>query len=121
MGDPRSDAISQRVAKAQERAAKEKKQRLEQAMEELKKVRQGKTAEQAREARTSMTDPEARVMKNGSGGYEPASNVQISTDAAHSVIVDDAAVQDSQAALDSTVRRLTTSHGLSSCQNVAHG
>jgi transposase len=94
MGDPRSDAISQRVAKAQERATKEKKQRLEQAMEELKKVRQGKTAEQAREARTSTTDPEARVMKNGSGGYEPAYNVQISTDAAHSVIVDVAAVQD---------------------------
>ena len=33
-------------------------------------------------------------MKNSSGGYEPAYNVQISTDAAHSVIVDVAAVQD---------------------------
>jgi hypothetical protein len=94
MGDPRSDAISQRVAKAQERAAKEKQQRLEEAMEELKKVRQGKTAEQAREARSSTTDPQARVMKNASGGYEAAYNVQISTDAGHGIIVDIAAVQD---------------------------
>lgn len=94
MGDPRSDAISQRVAKAQERAAKEQKQRLEQAMAELQKVRQGKTAEAAREARISTTDPQARVMKNGSGGFEPSYNVQIATDAAHGVIVDVLAVQD---------------------------
>jgi hypothetical protein len=94
MGDPRSDAISQRVAKAQERAAKEQKQRLEQAIQELQKVRQGKTAEEAQAARVSMTDPEARVMKNSDGGYEPAYNVQIATDATHGIIVDVAAVQD---------------------------
>ena len=94
MGDPRSDAISQRVAKAQQRAAKEQKQRLEEAMAELQKVRQGKTAKQAGEARISTTDPQARVMKNGSGGYEPSYNVQIATDAAPGVIIDVMAVQD---------------------------
>jgi hypothetical protein len=41
----------------------------------------------------STTDPEARVMKNGDGGYAPAYNVQISTDAKHGIIVDLQAVQ----------------------------
>jgi transposase len=113
MGDPRSDAISQRVAKAQERAAKEQKQRLDQAMKELQKVRQGKTAEQAREARISTTDPEARVMKNSAGGYEPAYNVQIATDATHGVIVDVVAVQDGNdwAQLIPAVERLESTVG----------
>ena len=93
MGDPRSDAISQRVAKAQERAVQEKKQRLEQAMAELQKVRQGKKSEERQKARVSTTDAEARIMKNSAGGYEPAYNVQIATDGAHGVILNVAAVQ----------------------------
>jgi len=63
-------------------------------MEELKKVREGKTAEQGGQGRISTTDPEARIMKNSDGGYEPAYNVQISTDGSHGVIVDITAVQD---------------------------
>jgi len=39
------------------------------------------------ERRASQTDPEARVMKQGDGGYAPRHNVQISTDTAHSIIV----------------------------------
>ena len=35
----------------------------------------------------SETDPEARIMKQGDGGYAPSHNLQISTDAAHSLIV----------------------------------
>jgi hypothetical protein len=37
--------------------------------------------------RVSETDPGARTMKQGDGGYAPSHNVQISTDAAHSIIV----------------------------------
>jgi len=37
--------------------------------------------------RASQTDPEARVMKQGDGGYAPSHNVQISTDTAHAIIV----------------------------------
>jgi hypothetical protein len=37
--------------------------------------------------RVSETDPEARIMKQGDGGYAPSHNLQISTDAAHSLIV----------------------------------
>jgi len=39
------------------------------------------------EQRVSETDPEARIMKHGDGGYAPSHNVQISTDTAHGIIV----------------------------------
>ena len=93
MGDPQSETITQRVARAQERALMEKKQRLELALKELKKIRESKSEEEKAEARVSTTDPEARVMKNGDGGYAPAYNVQVSTDAKHRIIVDVQAVQ----------------------------
>jgi len=93
MGDPRSDAISQRVFRAQERALKEKKEKLELALRELKKVRQSKSEKEKIEARVSTSDPEARIMKNGDGGDAPGYNVQISTDAAHGIIVDMEVVQ----------------------------
>ena len=37
--------------------------------------------------RVSETDPEARIMKQGDGGFAPSHNLQISTDAAHGIIV----------------------------------
>ncbi len=88
MGDPRQDEAPARQVRARERAARERVEHLEQAMEEIKKVR---AAPQARsepsQRRVSETDPEARIMKQGDGGYAPSHNVQISTDAAHSIIV----------------------------------
>jgi len=93
MGDPRSEAASQRTAKAKERVLKEKKQRLELALEELKRIRKAKPDKT--EARVSTTDPEARVMKNSDAGYMPAYNVQVSTCVAHGIILDLQAVQGS--------------------------
>ena len=88
MGDPRSEELSRRVAKARERAAREKQQRLELAQEELEKLRATKTSQGAKqEARVSETDPEARIMKQADGGFAPSYNVQISTDATHGMIV----------------------------------
>jgi transposase len=87
MGDPREDSTPRRRA-ARERAARERQERLEQALAELEKIRRTKTGEEARqEARASMTDPEARIMKQSNGGYGPAYNVQLSTDAAQGMIV----------------------------------
>ena len=89
MGDPRTaEEVSPRVAKARERAAREKQQRLEEALRELEKIRASKSSlEEKQGARVSMTDPEARVMKQSDGGYAPSYNVQISTDAKEKVIV----------------------------------
>lgn len=90
MGDPReAEEVGPRMAKARERAVRERVERLEKSLEELEKVRAlKKTAEEKAQARVSMTDPEARIMKHGGGGgYFPSYNMQLSTDCAHGVIV----------------------------------
>jgi transposase len=88
MGDPRQEELSPRQARARERAAREKKERLQRALEEMQKVQAAPHAESdPAQRRVSETDPEARIMKQGDGGYAPSHNLQISTDAAHSLIV----------------------------------
>ena len=89
MGDPRAaEEVGPRVARARQRAVREKQQRLEKALTELEKIRACKSSpEEKKKARVSMTDPEARVMKQPNGGYAPSYNVQISTDAKEKIIV----------------------------------
>ena len=88
MGDPRQEASSPRAAARQRAVAKEKVEKLEQALEEMKKVQAAPQAHVANsEQRVSETDPEARNMKQNDGGYAPSHNVQIATDAAHGIIV----------------------------------
>ena len=87
LGDPNSEELSQRAAKARQRAAREKKQRLELALKELEKLRAEKEPKARAEARISTSDPEARKMKQNDGGYAASYNVQLSTDAANGVIV----------------------------------
>jgi transposase len=95
MGDPRDEAAAGRSERARERAAREKVARLEQALEELKKVQAAPEGRKEKsERRASQTDPEARVMKQGDGGYAPSHNVQISTDTAHSIIVGTSVTQE---------------------------
>lgn len=74
---------------AKVRAAKEREARLEKALSRLPEIeaikkRQGKKPE---EARASMTDAEATVMKMGDGGFRPAYNPQLASDADSLVIV----------------------------------
>jgi len=88
MGDPRQEAADRRTTAARQRAAREKVARLEQALEELQKVQAAPEGRKEKsERRASATDPEARVMKQGDGGYALSHNVQISTDTAHAIIV----------------------------------
>jgi len=86
MGDPREEEPKRKRA-AQERAVRERQQRLEQALEEVQKVRQAKRPQDKEQARTSESDPQARIMKQSNGGYAPSYNVQLSTEASHRVIV----------------------------------
>ena len=82
--DPTS--AQRRQQKARERAARERQERIQQALEQLPQVEaQKKLADQAK-ARTSTTDPDARVMKMADGGFRPAFNVQLSSDVATQVI-----------------------------------
>lgn len=85
--DPAAAERARNAAKA--RAAKEREARLEEALARLPELeaikrRQGKTPEQAR---ASMTDAEATVMKMGDGGFRPAYNPQLASDADSLVIV----------------------------------
>jgi transposase len=92
MGDPGSEAESQQVMRARQRALREKQERLQEALKELKQVEESRPSEPAPEAdpgpkkkekekeiRVSTTDPEARVMLQAKGAYGPSYNVQIST------------------------------------------
>ena len=82
---------------ARERAAREREERVREALELLpmaqeKKERQRRTKAKAQRekvtrARTSTTDPQARVMKMPDGGFRPAYNVELATDGDHGVIV----------------------------------
>jgi transposase len=88
MGDPESEELSQRVAKARQRALREKQQRLEEALKALEQIEASRTkASEKEKARASSTDPEARVMLQAKGAYGPSYNVQISTDAQAKIIV----------------------------------
>ena len=89
MGDPReAEEVGPRVAKARQRAVREKAERLEKALEEFEKVGVLKSSQgEKKEARVSMSDPEARVMKQSDGGFAPSYNVQLTTDAKEKIIV----------------------------------
>jgi hypothetical protein len=87
-----SQALSAQQRAARERAAREQQERLEQALEELEKIEQAKAQQKAkpskeRPARSSSTDPEARLMRMPDGGTRPAYNVQLSTDCSSRAII----------------------------------
>ncbi len=95
MGDPRNEERSRKTRKAQERARREQQERLESALEELQKLQERKSGEKAKnETRVSTSDSQARVMKHSDGGLSPSYNAQISSDAAHGLIVGVAVTQD---------------------------
>ncbi len=89
--------VSRREQRARERAGQERKERVAQALEYLPQAQAAKENQQQNRSiaqrvrvsapRTSTTDPEARVMKMPDGGFRPAFNVQLATDAASGVIV----------------------------------
>jgi len=85
MADPRQEEPKAKRA-AQERAVRERQQRLEQALEEVEKIREAKRKDKE-QARASQSDPQSRIMKQSDGGYAPSYNVQLSTEASHRIIV----------------------------------
>jgi transposase len=95
MGDPRNEETSPKAKQAQVRARREQQERLVSALEELQKLQQRKSGEKAKsEARVSTSDPQARVMHHSDGGLSLSYNAQITTDAAHGLIVGVAVTQE---------------------------
>lgn len=100
LDDPEHSAgLSARKRAAMERAARQRQERVEQALAQLPALesRQAKLAKRVskkdkakgklKEPRASTTDAEARVMKMPDGGYRPAVNVQLATDTQSRAIV----------------------------------
>jgi transposase len=77
----------ERQFQAQLRAARERSERVQQALNRLPELEAKKKPDEKAKARASTTDPEATVMKMADGGFRPAYNVQFSTDTASKVIV----------------------------------
>jgi transposase len=101
LDDPEKSAgLSARKKAARLRAAKDREDRLKAALEALpelaarqqaaiKQAGNGKYGQKLKknEPRISTTDPEARVMKMGNGGFSPAVNVQLAVDTQSRAIV----------------------------------
>lgn len=86
--EPEGQAGNRRREAAQKRAARERLERMRQAAEELHKIRESKQKEEQKEqARVSLSEPEARLMKHGDNAIAPSYNVQISTETSHHIIV----------------------------------
>jgi transposase len=93
MEEASEEEMAPRIRKARERAVRERKERVSRALDELKKM-------VSTHPKASVTDPESRIMGQSDGGYAPAYNVQISTDAHEKAIV---AVSVSQSPADQTL------------------
>jgi transposase len=100
LDDPeRSAGLSAKRRAAMERAARERQQRVEDAIAQLPELnrRQAKLARKVserdkakgklREPRASTSDADARVMKMPGGGFRPAVNVQLAVDTASRAVV----------------------------------
>lgn len=70
--------VSRAQKAAREAAARDFQQRIEEAIAEVEKL-QERRGPSDKPARASTTDPEARVMKMGDGGFRPGFNVQMAT------------------------------------------
>lgn len=79
-----------RQQKARDRAARERLERVDQALEAVQHLaaqREKRQKGDGVKARASTTDPDARTMKMADGGFRPAYNVQLATDADSGIIL----------------------------------
>jgi hypothetical protein len=108
---------------AMQRAARERQERVEQALQQLTQVRQAKRGEAKEEARASLSDPTARIMKQHDGGFAPSYNVQVSTEASHKIIMGVGVSQEGAdyAELPGAIQRVTDNVGGKPVQMVIDG
>jgi transposase len=93
--DADPEASSRRIRAAQERAVRERSERVQAAqaaLAEIKRKRKqldekGGNGKKPKEPRASTTDPQARVMKMADAGFRPAYNVQVASVAGEPIVV----------------------------------
>lgn len=91
--DPDDDTTDNRKHAARERAARERLERTERALQllpELEAIKEHRTGKPSKdqEARVSTTDPEARRIRRGDGSMGPGYNVQFAADTGSRAILD---------------------------------
>ena len=77
----------ERLRAARRRAARERQERLEEALMELERREPQAAPQERSKLRVSVSEPEARKLKQNDGGWLPSYNVQFNTDAKEKVIV----------------------------------
>ena len=88
--DDAGNPANKREQAARKSADEDRAKRIGEALEEMKdaeKRKQSNNGKKKSEARTSMTDPNVRVMKMADGGFRPAYNVHLATDMDTTVVV----------------------------------
>ena len=83
-------AAAKREEAAKKRAAEDRANRIDRALAEMAEAERRKRSnngKKKKEARTSTTDPSARVMKMADGGFRPAYNVHLVSDTVSKVII----------------------------------
>jgi transposase len=117
----KNEERTQQALAAKKRGAKEKLERMEQALKEIEALE--KKADEPEKVRVSLTDPDARIMQQNNGGYNPSYNAQFTTDANKIVIVSVDVTQDSNDArqLQPAMQRLKEEAGQVPQQVIADG
>jgi len=81
------EGMDERRQAAQRRAGQQAVERAEAALAQLKRLEAKAAAKQLPEVRVSISEPEARKMRQTNGGWDPSYNVQVSTEAQSRIIV----------------------------------
>jgi transposase len=106
--------------RARQRAGEERLERIGRAEKELKRQAEQPTTPPQK---ASVTDPQARVMRQGDGAFAPSYNAQISTDARPGVILayDVSQAQEDSQQLESALERIERNTGRLPNQILVHG
>lgn len=119
----RAERDEQRQQAARRRAAREREQRLGEALAEIERLRAAKKDDKQKEPQASTSDPTAAFMWMHEGGPAPAYNVQVTADSAHGLIADIEVINDPQDGqqLAPAMERLKRRYGAYPPQALADG
>lgn len=91
MGDPRKGGATSRQEAAQARARRERVERLEEALDNVRQISADKPAgyrnSHKRQIGASSSGPQSRIMRHGDGHFALSYNVQIVTDTSHGIAI----------------------------------
>ena len=80
--------ISRRQQAARQRSERERQERVKAAQEQFRQLEKERGASEAQKVQVSMTEPDARVMKQpGNSGFAPSYNLQLATDVQQKFVV----------------------------------